>query len=170
MILGWLFKGHRSGGTRAPSASDPTQIIHDYGAVLERWSSSREVGGIYDTSLLPHPKVRIELALIAGMASIEDAGTVGMLEGALIFLADFQDGVGQQPLSPAPGFAELLIQVDQARKAGDSDAIKHLITRIASLDQGIDQERLVEFQAKVEADQMRYADIITRAREARSQK
>jgi hypothetical protein len=74
------------------------KIINDYGVHMERMAAARLVGSIRDVKELPHEKEAILEAIFA-LAAIEgDEQLLGGLFAGAIGLADYQEGVGNQPL------------------------------------------------------------------------
>jgi hypothetical protein len=74
------------------------KIVRDYGAVLARLGLTRSSdltrGMVADTRKLPHPKERIKEALIFALRSTKEPQTRDQLKSGYIFLANYQEGVG----------------------------------------------------------------------------
>jgi hypothetical protein len=70
-------------------------LISDYGVFLERHGPSPL--RIEDVAVLPHPKDAILSALLSAVAPGNDKKNDFLMTGA-IFLAQFQPGVGSEPL------------------------------------------------------------------------
>ena len=83
------------------------QVISDFGQFLEANPSG---GNICDASELPHPKEEILDAIFLQLVAVEDENLRSALEVAAITLADFQEGVGSEPLSPLGIPVEELVQ------------------------------------------------------------
>ena len=76
------------------------KIIQDYGALLE--SATHAPGCVVDASNLPHPKQRIKQALIMALRSTTDPQRREQCKVGLIYLADWQEGVGVAPVGLDP--------------------------------------------------------------------
>lgn len=139
-LLDWLLD--RLKGTPALSEAMTfdvaSQIVREYGAVLE--VSSTSLGGVADVRELPYPKERIKAALIVALRATTDKKVTEQLKGGYVFLADWQPGVGAEPISygfggMAPGAStedmalEVAAQTDRMTKwapviAAESEALK----------------------------------------------
>jgi len=139
-------------------------IVRDYGAFLEQWFQSKEVGGIYDVRILPHPKRDIERALITGILTTNDADARNMLEGGVVMLAEFQEQVGPTPLSPTPGLTDALDEFGRSDKP--EEALDRLCKTLANIENQKDQTRLADVQQRVKWDEDRYIRAIEKARSA----
>lgn len=72
------------------------QVLTEYGRVLEAHAPA-ENGIVVDVTLLPHPKTTIRAALLKSLQESEDPDECEFLKSAFIKMADFQEGVGEQP-------------------------------------------------------------------------
>jgi hypothetical protein len=80
----------------APAQAPVGKIINDYGALMERRHprSTR----IEDVSVLPHPKEVILDALLSQIGSGQSKHMDDMLRVGAIYLAQYQSGIGDEPL------------------------------------------------------------------------
>jgi|RhiMetdeSRZDD1v2_1073273.scaffolds.fasta_scaffold35657_8 hypothetical protein len=97
-----------------PNATEMTfetaiRIIEDYGVVLR--SATHAPGCVVDARNLPHPKQRIKEALIVALRSTTDPHKRDHCKTGLIYLADWQEGVGDTPV----GFDPAKSGFDQAK-------------------------------------------------------
>ena len=88
---------------KKPSSSTPDleAIVHALGALMDKYPTQ-----VLDTSMLPLPKTEMKAAIKeAWLAS--DLPTRKILEAGYVFLAQFQDGVGDRPIDSAirPGMS-----------------------------------------------------------------
>jgi hypothetical protein len=72
------------------------KIIQDYGAFVE--SATHAPGCVVDARNLPHPKQRIKQALILALRSTTDPQKRDWCRTGLLYLADWQEGVGNEPV------------------------------------------------------------------------
>jgi hypothetical protein len=130
----------------APKGASIKKIINDYGALIERHPprSTR----IEDVSVLPHPKEVILDALLSEIGRGHSKHMDDMLRVGAIYLAQYQSGVGNEPLEPrgthkgklprANGLDELRAEAkkrerfDQFNKLVESD-LRRISLRIADL-------------------------------------
>ena len=110
-MLGWFRKpGERQEKTRDLSphfstkhadnlrhASARVGVIRDYSRFLGQIKVAP--GDIVDARVLPHPKEEILDAITMEIIVTDDAEQLAQLGSAAIWLADFQEGVGAEPLS-----------------------------------------------------------------------
>lgn len=80
----------------APSSLEQANIISDYGAFLENNPSA---GEIRDVIRLPHDKEAILDAICVEIAEQDDDKYVDVLKTCALFLADYQEGIGDKPIS-----------------------------------------------------------------------
>ena len=76
------------------------KIIQEYAALLE--SATHAPGCVVDARNLPHPKQRIKEALIVALRSTTDPQKREQCKVGLIYLADWQEGVGDAPVGLDP--------------------------------------------------------------------
>jgi hypothetical protein len=72
-------------------------IVSDYGAFMERTSS--EPLSIWDVKCLPHKKQSIFDAICVEIVRETNQTRIEALKNGALFLAHFQDGIGDQPIS-----------------------------------------------------------------------
>lgn len=84
-------------GESRQTAEERARIIADYGAFVERNPSGG--GQIWDVKCLPYGKEAILDALCLEIVREHDEKRVEVLKVGALFLADYQDGVGDQPIS-----------------------------------------------------------------------
>jgi hypothetical protein len=80
-------------------AEERVRIIRDYGALMER--NTLALGGIhiFDVNMLPHDKNDILDAICLEIVRENDEKRVEALKGGALCLANYQEGVGDQPIS-----------------------------------------------------------------------
>lgn len=91
MVFGWLAKRKE-----APSIE---QVINDYRAFLHSEQVDAE---IRDEAELPHSKTAIADAHLRALGVVRDSETADGLLADLLLLAQFQTGVGRDPIHPVP--------------------------------------------------------------------
>jgi hypothetical protein len=69
-------------------------VVNDWGRCLEKKGSA-----FYDAATLPHPKADIEACVLAAWRLSTDETMRKHLSVSLITLADYQQGVGSEPIS-----------------------------------------------------------------------
>jgi hypothetical protein len=72
------------------------QIVADYGRYIE--ADPLSFVEIRDTNVLPHPKEEILDAILFEIVCTEDEDQLSALKTVALLLAEFQDGVGSQPV------------------------------------------------------------------------
>lgn len=78
------------------------KIVNDYGDALASHKTS-----FADASELPHPKPLIKFAMLAAIAGTQDKPAREHLKTSLMWLADWQEGVG-----PGPHPLERALKID----------------------------------------------------------
>lgn len=91
-----LMKAEGMGGSHRTEVAWQ-QVVADYGRYIERNPVSHGTE-IRDVTCLPHPKHDIKQALIAALLLETNEPRSACLKVALLGLADFQEGVGLEPL------------------------------------------------------------------------
>lgn len=99
------------------------EVISDFGQFLELNPTGIE---ITDISKLPHNKEEILDAICMQMIVTDDESLFSALEVAAITLADFQEGVGSEPLNSLGVSAEQLLQSSESNE--DALALARKIT------------------------------------------
>lgn len=96
-------------------AARRNKIIRDFGACIERDAGTGSTFSILDVSALPHPKTEIRDAIYKELLLYEDDETQrGLLKFGAIELANYQEDVGQEPLSMiGANFSQLKEIVEQ---------------------------------------------------------
>lgn len=132
------------------------QIISDFGEFIE---SNPIAGEIRDASELPYSKEEILDAIFLQLVAEDDENLRSAMEAGAVMLADFQDGVGSEPLTQLGASTEQILQstsldeetIALAQKiAGNSDSEKYETFR-AMVDEELDT-----IQAKIlAAEQIR---------------
>jgi hypothetical protein len=119
----------------ASAKASVRKIINDYGALMERCPprSTR----IEDVSMLPHPKEAILDALLSQIGRGQSKHMDDMLRVGAIYLAQYQSGVGDEPLEN-PGMIR-----GKLPRAGGLDEIRAEAER---------RERFDQFNKLVESD------------------
>jgi hypothetical protein len=97
-LLDKIFGRAKSGQvtTTDLTLEEAKKIIQDYGPALE--SSTHAPGCIVDACYLPHPKERIKQAFIVALRSTTDPQKREQCKVGLLYLADWQEGVGDMPV------------------------------------------------------------------------
>jgi hypothetical protein len=138
------------------TAKDAQKIIDDYGALIER--SPPSPLRIEDVSMLPHPKEMILTAACLALArSGDDQKFVTALKYGAIGLAQYQPGVGDQPLHFF-GF-----DLSKERDLPPEDAIERITANPT-------EPRYKEFNALVEKDVERIKRILAQVESVRGGK
>ena len=130
------------------------QVIQDYGKTLGEHAAKS--GHFWDVNLLPHKKEDILDALSMEIVIMDDADKRGQLEVAAVSLADYQPGVGQQPM--------FILGVDLSNiSLSDRNAtdVAKLIAKNASSD------KLQQIKSQHEQDILRIQGIISAANQLR---
>ena len=123
-------------------AEERSRIISDYGEFIERNPTAAE---IWDVKLLPHDKETIFSAICLEIVREQDEGRLEALKASALFLADFQEGVGDKPLSPVG------VDLPPADPASMSDDdLRALAEKIAG---SSDRERYEAFQPLVQENE-----------------
>jgi hypothetical protein len=73
------------------------QIVREYAASLA--ASKASLDGVADENKLPHPKRYIKEALIIALRATTDEDRKKQLRAAYVLLAEWQPGVGAEPVS-----------------------------------------------------------------------
>ena len=76
-----------------PSNTDFTQVVQDYGNILE--TSTPVPGTVADLKKLPYPKQQIKDSIIAALRNSDDQQMKEHLKFAYIQLSNWQEGVGE---------------------------------------------------------------------------
>ena len=71
-----------------------------YGAVLEK--HAKYGMAVFDVSTLPDTKENVAVALMGAIVLCSDAAALSILKGSLLSLADYQEGVGDEPATHLP--------------------------------------------------------------------
>ena len=152
--------------------ADHLKIIQDYGAFIER--NPPLPTRIEDTSVLPHPKAAILEALIFEIEQGHPKHVDDMLRFGAISLAQYQRGVGREPLevlgtdardlppqlAGEKHLAELLTKMQDRFKKFDEllqNDLRLINGRIAAVDA---QKQIREHQTSNELDPARFSDFI----------
>ena len=151
--------------------ADHLKIIQDYGAFIERNPPLPTT--IEDTSVLPHPKAAILEALIFEIEQGHPKHADDMLRFGAISLAQYQPGVGREPLDLGTDardlslklagekhLAEVLTKIQDRFKKFDEmvqDDLRLINGKIAALDA---QKQIQEHQTSNELDPARFSDFI----------
>ena len=158
--------GEEAQPTKTPDAVDVHRkaeerinIISDYGALMEERSSS--VGSIWDVRSLPHDKKAILGAICFEIIGEDDDQKVEMLKIGALSLADYQEGVGGQPISP---LGVDLSKVDSNNMT--DDAIRDLAAKIAD---NPDQERYKKYKPLVAEDISKIQSMLNKAEALRKE-
>ncbi len=89
-----LFKRRTERGGIDPERAE--KVINDYAALLRRIDAKY----FHDVTALPHSKAEIARALLRALHETSDPMLRLALGGSLICLAQFQQGVGPEPIDP----------------------------------------------------------------------
>lgn len=121
-------------------AEERGQIIADFGEFIEKNSPAFE---IWDVKSLPYEKDAILSAICLEIIKTEDEKMLEHLKVAALCLTDFQEGVGDRPLSP---YRDLT--TTNPASLSDED----LMARLGQIFKNADTERFDSFQSLVEQD------------------
>lgn len=103
------------------------KIISDFGAFLERDLHKGDSLQIWDVKYLPHDKEAILDAICLEIVRESDEKRIEVLKVGALFLADFQKGIGDQPIS---ALGVDLTSQDVASL--DTNSLKELASRVTS--------------------------------------
>ena len=78
--------------TKSANGTDFTAVVQAYGRLLE--TDAPVDGTVADTNKLPYPKQKVKEALLAALLTTPDERMREQLKVGYIYLADWQDGVG----------------------------------------------------------------------------
>lgn len=140
------------------NAEDRLSVISDYGQFLEQ---NAVAGEIRDASELPYPKEEILDAICVQLALENDDDRREALKVGAYCLADFQAGVGTEPLSPFGISAE-----EMAHPSKSHDELRAMAARMAN---NPNQEKYETFKAKVETETAVIQAKLAAAEELRQQ-
>jgi len=142
-------------------SSEIEKIIQDFGAFIEQHGPLPT--RIEDVSCLPYPKQKILNALIATAAYTDDVKMRDSLETGAMLLAQYQDGVGNQPLEMM-GVDITKLPLPKTLEESKKQA-KFLVEMEAKT-----KERFNHFQQLVDADLKNIKGLIAAARTTRKEK
>ena len=134
------------------------KVVQAFGVVLE------EIDGFsfYDVSRLPYSKEEILRSVLVAIRVNADSAIQKQLENGLVFLAQFQEGVGPDPISSLPIDAPALLKAHQAGKI----SIQEMASKVANASEAVDQEKLAMLQRKSEQETEKYLRLIEHAKGA----
>jgi len=89
----------------SPADASHQEIVGAFGELIEKTADLPPA--IFDTSMLPYEKSQIRDSLIAIYHNSTDSSQKNLCEGGLLELANFQDGVGPEPILGAPDLSHL---------------------------------------------------------------
>lgn len=157
-------------GTSAPAPAGPkieenrlkaeerARIIADYGEFIEHNPVASGVE-VRDVTCLPHDKEAILDAICLEIVKEKNERRLEALKASALFLADFQEGVGNQPLSK---LGVDVSSVDAASMSGED--LKALAGKIAG---NPDKRRFEAFEPLVEEDRTNIEARVSAAEELR---
>ncbi|MBH0190087.1 MAG: hypothetical protein HP493_14920 [Nitrospira sp.] len=122
------------------------QIVIDFGRYIE---DNPSVGAISDSSCLPHPKQAIKEAFVRELLSEADEYRFQCMKATLLALAEFQDGVGSEPL--------LALGVDYGELKNTD--VKTLAERIATYPH---RERYEQFEVLVNKETSAIQELLAK--------
>lgn len=108
-------------------------IVSAYGAVLER--ETIPTGGVVDASLLPHPKWVILAAILQQLRKQPSEFPMMALVVGAMSLAEFQEGVGSQPIYPFG------LDVSKLPKSGSREEAQEVLSAMAEMEGAHTPER-----------------------------
>jgi hypothetical protein len=123
-------------------AEDRLQVISDFGKFVESNPTGAE---IRDIKFLPHDKETILDAICLEIVREEDEARLEALKAGALILADYQEDVGDEPLSL---LGVDLTSVDTASMSNDE-----LVALAGQISDTSDNERYKTFEALVQEDQ-----------------
>lgn len=169
----WLAKGFEANKQRIAIEQQPTsnmneknhqkaarrlEVISDYGEFLEH---NPTAGEIRDAKDLPHPKEEILDAICLELVREEDDSRHEALKVGALTLADFQAGVGTEPLSM------LGVSIEEMASPPESDeALRALAARMAN---NPNRERYETFKALADEESATIQAKLAAAEQLRQQ-
>jgi hypothetical protein len=135
-------------------ASERERVVTEYGAFMERESDGDPMD-IRDVRTLPHEKSKILDALCLEIVREPSEERLNALQGVAMFLARYQEGVGERPLS--------LLGFDPSNVAGGSLSDDQLMKLAETMSSNPDKQRHDTYRPLVEKD---FVDIQAKLRAA----
>ncbi|MCH7778030.1 MAG: hypothetical protein IH878_16090 [Gemmatimonadetes bacterium] len=133
-------------------------IIGDFGALMEKGIDPITY---YDVSMLPHAKEDILKALLISIKFSSDPTLREHFKVALVFLAQFQEGVGPNPISPLPVDLAALMEAKDAGKI----SIQEVILKVAEASSTVDQSKLSALKEKVTQESFGFLEMARAVRD-----
>lgn len=128
------------------------EIISDFGDYL---GSDPTGGDIRDVSELPHSKEDIFRAIFLQLAVAEDESRISALEVGAVMLADFQEGIGSEPLS--------LLGVPTERLVPLSENKEDILAMAKEIAENPNREKYETYRAIVDEDLVRIQEKLKAA-------
>jgi hypothetical protein len=123
-------------------------VVQDFGALIQ----TVQPGTYYDVSMLPHSKDTILKSLLYALKVTDDAQLREHIKTGLVFLSQFQEGVGPSPISPVPiDVTDLARQVD----AGELD-VDAAAEKVAEAAKGVDEEKIKQLETLCQVECERF--------------
>ncbi|MGF1609519.1 MAG: NfeD family protein [Kiloniellales bacterium] len=141
------------------NGEERAKIIADYGAFMEQ-NPSEGGGQIWDVKCLPYDKEAILKAICLEIVREDDEKRIEALKVGALFLADYQDGVGDRPISM---LGVDLLSIDLA-SLKDKDNAEALAAKIAK---NPDRERFETYKPIIEEDRTRIQAMLLAADQVR---
>lgn len=130
------------------------RIIEDFATRVQYFPSAGT--RIFDISCLPHPKSKILAAFALEIAGEPDAERKSDLMTLVTSLADYQEGVGQEPLHP------LGLDIDVLKDVCDATSAETYATLVGSNKMRERQERYKQIRGLVDQECAVYMEMLSR--------
>ncbi len=139
-----------------PTMEELNRLIPAFGQLMER--NAAYGVAIFDETMLPAPKSRLEFVIFCAVGIIEDNDQAEQVAAGLLHLADYQPNVGPVPITLMPLLPDLtsMRNPDEVRSAAEA------ITNHGKA------SRYAVFEAQVQQDLVRLSALADKARSARA--
>ena len=134
------------------------EIVNNFGTIID----ATQPGTFYDVAALPYEKDEIREALLAAISLTDDLNANNHLEGGMIYLTQYQEGVGPEPLSALPIDTSALSAALDAGKI----SVQESAAKVAAAGNRVDKTRIAELQAQSEKEAENYLSLISEARKS----
>ena len=134
------------------------KVVQVFGQVIEETDGT----SFYDVSRLPYSKDEILRSVLIAIQVSTDPAIQKHLEIALVFLPQFQEGIGPDSISSLPIDAAALLKAHKAGKI----SVEEMASKVVNASEGVDQEKLAALQRKSEQETQKYLRLIEEAKGA----
>jgi len=83
-----------------PTVEEMNRVMPAYGQLMEKHAAF--VGAVFDETMLPVPKARLEFIIFCAIGVPEDEHQAQQVAAGLLQLADYQPNVGPEPVTQLP--------------------------------------------------------------------